>query len=290
MDIINIESSDEEDTSPVSAGLFKPPSPSAHKPISKLITQPSTLTNDNDDYSVSSNDSIWDKQGLTAKSSTVGNNTKSDMPANDSSDEELEVIRGVNTYTKVHQPTSGDDSNKVHQRKSTHLTTNDININDMEDTQLKEAIRLSLLEEQQQQQQQQQKPSSIPNTATTTSLRQQPNSVDAYLGTWKVVLLMDHREFGMRDPAKMNYLTSVQSKINNKFGSGSAEIVALPSADYLFVARLISHDNGQVIDERVFDMIIERKDVNDLAQGLIIDSKSEFIEFVDHIMCTSLII
>ena len=75
----------------------------------------------------------------------------------------------------------------------------------------------------------------------------------------------------------MNYLQSVQSKINIKFGSGSAEIVALPSADYLFVARLISHDNGEVIDERVFDMIIERKDVNDLAQGLIVDSKSEFI-------------
>lgn len=275
MEVINIDSSDEEDTSPVSAGLSKPPSPSAHKPISKLITQPSTLTNyDDDDNSVSSNDSIWDKQGLTTdKSSTVGNNTKSDIPANDSSDdEELEVIKS----NKVHQAIN--DSNKVHQLKSTHLTTNNNNVNDMEDTQLKEAIRLSLLEEQQQQQQQQQqqKPSSIPNTATTkTSTQQQPNTVDSYLGKWKVVLLMDHREFGIRDPAKMNYLQSVQSKINIKFGSGSAEIVALPSADYLFVARLISHDNGMVIDERVFDMIIERKDVNDLAQGLIVDSKSE---------------
>ena len=272
MDIINIESSEEEDTSPViSNDLVKqPPSSSAHKPISKLITQPSTLTNyDDDDCSVSSNDSIWDKQGLTAKSSAVDNDTKSDIPANHSSDdEELEVIKGVTT--KVHQPTSG---NKVLQLKSTHLTTNDNNINDMEDTQLKEAIRLSLLDEQQQQQ----KPSSIPNTTTTKSNtpQQQPNTVDTYLGKWKVVLLMDHREFGIRDPAKMNYLQSVQSKINIKFGSGSAEIVALPSADYLFVARLISHDNGQVIDERVFDMIIERKDVNDLAQGLIIDSKSE---------------
>ena len=291
MDIINIESSDEEDTSPVISTVMSGvsvPSSSAHKPISKLITQPSTLTNyDDDDCSVSSNDSIWDKQGLTAKSSTVGNNTKSDMPANDSSDEELEVIKGVKTNAEV-RPTS--DCNKVHQLKSTNAAnTNNNNVNDIEDNQLKEAIRLSLLEEQQQQQQQQ-KPSSIPNTTTKTSLRQQPNSVDSYLGKWKVVLLMDHREFGMRDPAKMNYLQSVQSKINNKFGSGSAEIVALPSADYLFVARLISHDNGQVIDERVFDMIIERKDVNDLAQGLIIDSKSEFIEFVDHIMCTSLII
>ena len=270
MDIINIESSDEEDTSPViSTDLVKPPSPSTHKPISKLITQPSTLTNyDDDDCSVSSNDSIWDKQGLTAvKSSTVDNNIKSDIPANDSSDDELEVIKGVST--KVHQP---NDSNKVHQLKSNNTTTNDNNINDNEDNQLKEAIRLSLLDKQQQQQ----KPSSIPNTATTKSnTPQQQPTVDSYLGTWKVVLLMDHREFGIRDPAKMNYLQSVQSKINIKFGSGSAEIVALPSADYLFVARLISHDNGQVIDERVFDMIIERKDVNDLSQGLIIDSKSE---------------
>jgi len=287
MEVINIDSSDEEDTSPeISTGLSKPPSSSTHKPMSKLITQPSTLTND-DCSSVSSNDSIWDKQGLTAaKSSTVDNNIKSDIPAKDSSDdEELEIVRRVKT--KVHQPIN-DDCNKVHQPESTNLTTNNNNVNDMEDTQLKEAIRLSLLDEQKQQH----KPSSIPNTATKSILRQQPNSVDSYLGKWKVVLLMDHREFGLTNPTKMNYLQSVQSKINIKFGTGSAEIVALPSADYLFVARLISHDNGQVIDERVFDMIIERKDVNDLAQGLIIDSKSEFIcclLFNAHMICISFI-
>ena len=109
MEVINIESSDEEDTSPVISTEKKSsvsiPSSKAHKPISKLITQPSTLTNYDDNCSVSSNDSIWNKQGLTAKSSNASANAKSDIPANDSSDdEELEVIKGVKT--KVHQPTS----------------------------------------------------------------------------------------------------------------------------------------------------------------------------------------
>ena len=53
-----------------------------------------------------------------------------------------------------------------------------------------------------------------------------------------------------------------KQKINKHFGdtTHNCEITTLPSADYLFVARLISHsDKKSVIDERVFNLIIERK-------------------------------
>ncbi|EJK50298.1 hypothetical protein THAOC_30748, partial [Thalassiosira oceanica] len=46
-------------------------------------------------------------------------------------------------------------------------------------------------------------------------------------------------------------------------------------ADYMFVARLISKaDNETILDERVLDLIVERKDVNDLCSCLILPSKS----------------
>jgi ERCC4-type nuclease len=93
-----------------------------------------------------------------------------------------------------------------------------------------------------------------------------PLPVDA---TWRIVLLMDHREFGCAN----NFLQTVEKKINRHFGCHSAEITTLPSADYLYVARLTSNSTGEVKDERVLDMVIERKNVADACQCLITNSK-----------------
>jgi hypothetical protein len=93
-------------------------------------------------------------------------------------------------------------------------------------------------------------------------------------GTWRVILLMDHREFGCAN----NFLTSVEKKMNKHFGNKKyCEITTLPSADYLFVARLLSNTTGEVIDERVLDMIIERKSVQDVCSCLITNSKSKCV-------------
>ena len=86
--------------------------------------------------------------------------------------------------------------------------------------------------------------------------------------TWKIILLMDHREFGTSN----NFLQHVESQINSHFGAVHSEITTLPSADYLYVARLIS-DDGHVLDERVLDMVIERKAVQDVCSCLVTDSK-----------------
>ena len=104
-----------------------------------------------------------------------------------------------------------------------------------------------------------------------------PPPVERWLGTGKVVMLMDHGEFSCKNIGKGNFLQTLEKKVNNHFGGNEAhcEITTLPSADYMFVARLISHE-GNVIDERVLDMIIERKDVNDLCQCIVLDSKGEF--------------
>ena len=90
-------------------------------------------------------------------------------------------------------------------------------------------------------------------------------------GTWRIVMLMDHREFGCAN----NFLSTVEKKINSS--GNHAEITTLPSADYMFVARLISDATGEVMDERVLDMVIERKNVQDVCQCLIADSKSEYL-------------
>eukprot|EP00581_Thalassiosira_minuscula_P011101 CAMPEP_0183717988 /NCGR_PEP_ID=MMETSP0737-20130205/11377_1 /TAXON_ID=385413 /ORGANISM="Thalassiosira miniscula, Strain CCMP1093" /LENGTH=1003 /DNA_ID=CAMNT_0025947467 /DNA_START=197 /DNA_END=3205 /DNA_ORIENTATION=+ len=98
--------------------------------------------------------------------------------------------------------------------------------------------------------------------------------------TWHIVLLMDHREFGCAN----DYLQTVEKKINNHFGRNGkkngkeeehkhAEITTLASADYLYVARLISSTTGEIMEERVLDMVIERKAVQDACQCLIADSK-----------------
>ncbi len=88
-------------------------------------------------------------------------------------------------------------------------------------------------------------------------------------GIWKIVLLMDHREFGCAN----NFLQTVQKKINSQFGGPYSEITTLPSADYMFVARFISNTTGEVLDERLLDLVIERKNVQDVCKCLISDSK-----------------
>jgi ERCC4-type nuclease len=65
----------------------------------------------------------------------------------------------------------------------------------------------------------------------------------------------------------------VEKRINAHFGGVFSEITTLPSADYLYVARLISDSTGEIMDERVLDMVIERKNVQDVCQCLITDSK-----------------
>ncbi|KAL3808725.1 hypothetical protein ACHAXA_010891 [Cyclostephanos tholiformis] len=93
-----------------------------------------------------------------------------------------------------------------------------------------------------------------------------PSSVG---GTWRIVLLMDHREFGCAN----DFLNTVQGRINERFGGEFAEITTLPAADYMFVSRLISNATGEVMEERVLDMIIERKNVKDVCHCLIASSK-----------------
>lgn len=103
-------------------------------------------------------------------------------------------------------------------------------------------------------------------------------TVDAWIGKWKVMLLMDFREFSDKS-GKTDFLQVVENKVNRHFGDVHCEKLHLPSADYIYVARLISNATGEVIDERVFDLIIERKDLNDLQNCLTIPSKSECIIF-----------
>ena len=87
---------------------------------------------------------------------------------------------------------------------------------------------------------------------------------------YRIMLLMDHREFGMRrNRDNRTYLREVESRLNRYFNGTVCEIVSLKAADYLFTCRKISNITGQVVEERLFDLIIERKDVGDLAQCLI---------------------
>ncbi len=114
---------------------------------------------------------------------------------------------------------------------------------------------------------------------TTTTTSPTPTcTVDAWIGKWKIMLLMDFREFSDKS-GKTDFLKVVENKVNRHFGGVHCEKLHLPSADYLYVARLISNATGEVIDERVLDLIIERKDVNDLQACLTLPSKSECLLF-----------
>ena len=111
---------------------------------------------------------------------------------------------------------------------------------------------------------------SVPSKNCTIHLPPEvPLPINAH---WSIVLLMDHREFGCSN----NFLSTVETQINKHFGGKHAEITTLPSADYLYVARLIStakENAGEILDERVLDLLIERKAVQDVCQCLITDSK-----------------
>jgi ERCC4-type nuclease len=111
----------------------------------------------------------------------------------------------------------------------------------------------------------------LSNVEDETNANDEYENIEALIGDWKVMLLMDHREFGQAK-GKIDFLKVVENKINRQFGGVHCEQVHLPAADYLYVARLYS-DNGNVIDERVLDLVIERKDVNDLQACLTTDGK-----------------
>ena len=112
--------------------------------------------------------------------------------------------------------------------------------------------------------------------------------------TWKVVLLMDYQEFNGRKQKKDFIRTKIsnaimgqnpdldavyptQVEIGNSTVSSTDNSTGhrqcLPVGDYMFVARLISSTTGKVIDERVIDMVIERKNVTDVCNCLVTDSK-----------------
>ena len=219
-----------------------------------------------DDSSVSSADSIWDKAGLPPKKNKAAvsknkkavaaatRNKKCDALMEDDSDEELEVV-------------VGDLSNG--QRNNNGLLKNDSTV---------DVARGSKQD--------------MSNASNQTNDHTQHTipapTVDAWIGDWKIVLLIDHREFGQNTGYKGNrlsgskppeatktrgFLNTVEKTINKHFGGEHCEHLHLYSADYMFVARLMCKTTGQVIDERVLDLIIERKDVNDLCQCIILDSK-----------------
>jgi ERCC4-type nuclease len=96
---------------------------------------------------------------------------------------------------------------------------------------------------------------------------------------WKIVILMDHREFLH---SKNEFAPRAQAKINNHF-KGKHPIDSINptycerchviSGDYMFVARKFNQA-GEVIDERVLDLVVERKSVDDLQGCLIKKSKT----------------
>ncbi len=96
---------------------------------------------------------------------------------------------------------------------------------------------------------------------------------------WKVILLLDHREFLN---SNSDFRTRAKNRITKHFLGTSlldsvyplyCEEQALVSGDYMFVARQIHPSTGQVLQERVLDLVIERKDVYDLQACLIKPSK-----------------
>ena len=105
-----------------------------------------------------------------------------------------------------------------------------------------------------------------------------PHASSAISFDWKIVLLMDLREFG----SATGISDVVKDKVDKYFHGRSpvdrvyplyCEKLHLVSADYMFVARKIDLATGRVLEERVLDLIIERKNINDLQQCLILPSK-----------------
>lgn len=100
------------------------------------------------------------------------------------------------------------------------------------------------------------------------------------MSTWKLVLLMDNREFLN---SKSDFHSIVKQRINSHFkGSSTIDVINdqycestyLVSGDYMFIARQIDPITKKTLQERVLDIVIERKNVDDLQQCLIRKSKS----------------
>ena len=238
MEVINIDSSDDEDVPTARAACLI----AAERRItaSRNVTQ----STQSDDSSVSSSNSVfWEAKGLPSKRKGNAPHFKRNVSAESDSEDELEIV-GAPTKMSGREDINdagkaGGDATKVKTHKKGDYDNNC-------------ASRDTL-------------PPDI------------PLPVDA---TWRVVLLMDHREFGN----STDFLEMTEKKINKHFGGTYSEIETLASADYMFVARLISNATGELMDERVLDMVIERKSVQDLAQCIIKESKSEYSFF----MCLTL--
>jgi len=189
-----------------------------------------------DDSSISSNDSIWDKQGggFTSRKKKERVESYYDyyrLKHNNNNNKSVGNDNTTSTTTVERQQQLGSKEADADNNKNNNKSSN---------TAKKVQKKL---------------PHHLPSNAT-----------------WHIVLLMDHREFGCAN----DFLQTVEKKINKHFGGDkpSAEITTLASADYLFVARLISNDTKKkVLDERVLDMVIERKNVADACSCLIAQSK-----------------
>jgi len=250
MDIITIESSDDgdscndEDEVECSCVGANAKSPHANDDID-IGDDGNDNDDDNDSGSTSSSDdSIWNKTGLSLSLKRKSADLLANHPA-DNGDGDVEVEKlGNPPPTAALQCSSNEQSNDNASKKTTetenaasrnkYITQDSVDIDDHDEEPLPPEV---------------------------------PINKD---GAWRIVLLMDHREFGCR---KGNFLPTVETNINNHFGGKYSEITTLPSADFLFVARLLSKVTGQIMDERVLDLVIERKNVEDLSQCLLQDSK-----------------
>lgn len=291
MEVINIDSSDEDDGVPTNSraacrfaaerrfassknnAQVQGQGKADNRTLSRSVTLSQahdTTQSDDDHSSVSSSDSIWETEGLLAskpKASTnategllvpskkpkAGGGLKRKNPSlakpmfslDGTSEDELEIVGGPTTKKmgvgiKDIKGEKGSDEasdSQVHSQKKQKCPDND-----------------------------------------TAELL--PPEVPLPVGaTWRITLLMDHREFGC---GKSTFLKETEKKINKHFCKGkmmnyaAAEITTLDSADYMFVARLISNTTGEIVDERVLDVVIERKNIVDLAECHITKSKREY--------------
>ena len=260
-------------------------------------TVQSTNTNtnndsDNDDSSISSNDSIWDKVGLSTK--TKKNHTSKKVEVDESIDIVVDCCSSSigslpNNNTKQTQQDDssvssndsiwdkqggGFTSRKKKERVESYYDYYRLkhNNNNNKSAGKNDNTTSTTVERQQQSGS---KCADVDNNKLSNTTKKVQKKLPRHLptnATWHIVLLMDHREFGCAN----NFLQTVEKKINKHFGGDipSAEITTLASADYLFVARLISNDTKKkVLDERVLDMVIERKNVADACSCLIAQSK-----------------
>jgi len=254
-----------------------------------------------DASSISSADSIWDKVGLLpSKPVQAGGAASSSDVSVDSDDELLEKIAGLkfggsdardwlenesedihntdkacdnvpkaSSQKKIKNPYISDEKREVLEiiarQKFDERDARDQLENGNEDINNAVGVRAKAPKASSHK-----KSKDAPINDNIISENQLPPEVPLPVGaSWKIVLLMDHREFGCAN----NFLQVVEKKINKHFGGAYSEICTLASADYMFVARLISNATGKIMSERVLDMVIERKEIKDASQCLIADSK-----------------